>query len=1158
MKKVILLILIGLPLAHLKGQDLQELLDQSSQNWDSENYEEAFSLLSTAVEEAKALYEEDSEGYGYSYAFILNQMGVRLFATENFETAASYYSAAIPIFKEIQGEDGDDYLVTTENLALCYSSYGEYEPALSQYTNLLANQKFQGQAGDALYQTYNAAGICAYQTDNYELSKQYYEKGISLLNQDNPDYWILVENLIVLETSWSKYIEAYEYIAPFLVQYPERKEEYSNAFAYRYRDLGHVEFNNGRFAEAIPFFKNTIAHLKPTDSIAQLSTIYIYEDLAAAYGTIGNYAEGFPYLVKNGQQVKEHYGEESDEYLIALTYLSVGATKLGDYKQANKYYKEAYRVIGRIGKGEKRELKATFDTNYADYLLKLGEYEKANSFAKEALDFYNQDEETYFDDKVCTMNLMAVLMLSEGKYEKAESMLKQTLQLHQDRNGLENEMGTKIASNLTSLYIQTGRYSRAYQFLSFILANDLSIHGPNSFEYSFSLQVAGVLYIGTGAYEDAIESLTEAYEIREKLVGEENRELLRLKQSLGTSYLKAKKLDQAITMLTAVLETQRRTLGGNNFDVSLTQNDLGLAHFMKGDYAKAAKLFETSYKLDHKILGQYNQFTVTSQYNLGCTNLLLGEKEKAFDYFKKSMDDYLYILDRYFPYLSEKERLEYYHTIKGQLGAYFSFLKNELSAHPEYAALIYDLQIKTKALLLSESLKLRNFLEDHQDVGVQQAYQKWNDINREIAKLEQISPSQNSTKLDSLKVVGEEFERVLNSLTDVELEQEERSWKDVAATLKDGEVAIEIIRIKEFDFEKIVLKQESVSYLVLLIDNKMTDYPKSVIIEQGFQMDSKHFNVYKNSIKYKQQDKVSYKFFWEPIAEKTSGYNKAYVSADGVYHLLNLSTLFNPSSGKYVINEFDIEMVGNTRELIAEKRPSEEISNAVLFGFPNFNTQPDEEAKDELRTAIFRDIFTAGVSDLPETKVEINNINEMMSAQGISTSTFLSDEAHEEQLKGISSTNILHIATHGFFEDSSEDVISDDPLLHSGLLLANIKESTSLQEENGIITAKEVAQLNLSGSKLVVLSACETGKGKVVNGEGVYGLQRAFQVAGAENVIISLWKVDDAATQLLMTYFYEDYLQSKNPQTALRKAQIRLQDDYPHPNYWGAFYVIGK
>lgn len=1158
MRKAALLILF-IPFAFLlKAQDLQELLDKSSQNWESENYEEAFGILSQAVELAKQEYEKDPAGFGYSYGVVLNQLGVRLFAAENYETAASYYNAAIPLFKEVEGEESEDYLVSVENLAICYESNGQFDEALKAYDILLSNRKYREQTEAGIYQTYNAAAICAYQIDAYEVAKNYYKKGISYLTETQQDYWVLVENLITLETSWSKYIEAYKYLEPFLEKFPEKLNEYSNAIAYRNRDLGYIEFNKRNYAGAIPFFKETIKYLQPTDSIDELSLIYIYEDLAAAFGNTGNHQEGFPFFVKNAEQTKAHYGETSDEHLYALSYLSVGASELGEYKKANRYYREAYRLIDRLIGAKKGEMRSTFDTNYADYFIKQGEYDKAKEVTKRAFDFYATDQKKYQDALIYTMNLMGIILISEGKYDKAESMLKQTLRLQQDAHGFENEMGTKIASNLTSLYIQTGRNSRAYQFLDFILANDLSIHGENSLEYSFSLQVAGVLYISSGAYEEAIASLSKAHKVREPLVGTENRELLRLKKSLGTAWMKSGKIDEAIRTLTEVLEVQKHTLGANNFDVSLTQNDLGLAYFMKKEYAKAAQLFETSYRLDRRILGRYNQLTVTSQYNLAGTNIMLGDKEKAFQYFRKSMGDYLHILDNYFPFLSEKERLEYYHTIKGQLGAYYSFLTSELSEHPEYAALLYDLQMKTKAILLSESMKLRNFLDNHNDKEVQVAYEKWNVINKEIAKLEQTAQGVSGTRLDSLKIVGEEYERALNSMTEQSLQNEKKGWKDVAATLKDGEVAIEIIRVRDFDFENIKYREEEGSYLALIVDNKTEDYPQFVQLKESFLMESKYFKVYQNSIKYKQKDKLSYLAFWKPVAEKLSAYEKAFVSADGVYHLLNLNTLFNLETDQYLINEFDFEIVGNTSELLDRSMQKREIDNAVLFGFPNFNTTPDNEVEDELRTTVFREIFSSGVSDLPQTRVEINNIETMMASSGIETDTFLEDEAHEEQLKGIDGASILHVATHGFFEESSEDVINDDPLTHSGLLLANIKESVSMDEENGIITAKEVAQLDLSGSRLVVLSACETGKGKVVNGEGVYGLQRAFQVAGADNVIISLWKVDDTATQLLMTYFYEVYLDSLDPRAALWQAQIRLQQDYPHPNYWGAFYVVGK
>ncbi len=1159
MKKLFVLFYFLLFFTQSYSQGLQELLDSSNEHWDNENYAEAFTDLSKAVELAEVEYKAASENAAFSYAFLLNQMGVRLFAAENFETAATYYSAAIPIYKSLQGEQGSDYLVSIENLALCYNSYGKTEDALQLYTYLLENETYQKSAGNNIYETYNTAAICAYQIDQYELSKEYYLKSLAYISEEAADYWVIVENLITLEKTWAKYEYAFKYLELLLTKFPDKEKEYSNIKAYYHRDLGLVEFNKGNFPRAIAHLKNTVEFLIPEDSIDEVSAIYALQDLTAAYSNARLYKEGFPYMVENEKKVKAHYGEQSDDYLIALSYVSLAAAELGNYKAASRYYKVAYRTINKLEGDSKGEMQSTFDLNYSDYMLKLGKYADAKTHAQRAFTFYRTNEKKYFDDLLFSMNFLGILFLSEGEYDKAEAILKQTLKLQLDNNGLENEMGTKIASNLTSLYIQTGRYSRAYQFLDFVLANDLQINGSNSLEYSFSLQVAGVLYVSSGQYDKAIETLKKSYEIRKPLVGEKNRELLRLKQSLGTAYFKAGKLTMAEQVLTEVLTDQKASLGIQNLDCALSQNDLAMVYYAKNDYRQAVKLFEQSYDIKKKVLGRYNQFTVTSLFNMACVNVQMGQVEKAFEYFKLSTDDYLYILDNYFPFLSEKERLEYYHTIKGQLSAYFSFLSRQLVDHPEYASLLYNTHIRTKAILLSESVKLRNFLNNHQDEKVKQIYVQWNAINGEIAKLDQTkNEGDKKVYLDSLKIVGEEYERVLNSLTQKSIKPKNITWIDVSARLNDGEVAVEIIRIKEFDFEKNEHSNERISYLALIIDNETKGAPSFIRLDEGFLLDSKYFNVYKNNIKYKLEDKVSYEKFWKHIAEKLSGYKKIYFSSDGVYHLINLNTLYNTTTSKYVIEESNIEIVGNTAEILNKKSTYLKPENATLFGFPNFNAKPDKDSHDTLRTSIYRDIFTAGVSDLPGTKVEVSNINKLMNSAGVSTSSFLSDDAHESNLKEITAVDILHIATHGFFEESSADVVNDDPLTHSGLLLANIKESTDIQEENGIITAKEVAQLDLAGNKLVVLSACETGKGKVVDGEGVYGLQRAFQVAGADNVIISLWKVDDEATQKLMTYFYEFYLQSNNARDALRHAQTTLQVDYSHPNYWGAFYVIGN
>jgi len=199
-------------------------------------------------------------------------------------------------------------------------------------------------------------------------------------------------------------------------------------------------------------------------------------------------------------------------------------------------------------------------------------------------------------------------------------------------------------------------------------------------------------------------------------------------------------------------------------------------------------------------------------------------------------------------------------------------------------------------------------------------------------------------------------------------------------------------------------------------------------------------------------------------------------------------------------------------------------------------------------------------------------VSTVLKTAGYKVSDFQQGNATETNIKAIKGQSVVHIATHGYFLPDPDDLgenfahAAGNPLLRSGLILAGAPDPAKEEKradlsgnDNGVLTAYEAMNLNLEGTSLLVLSACETGLGEVKAGEGVYGLQRAFQVAGARTLLMSLWKVDDAATQMLMTSFYTNWTKSGNKLTAFKQAQAQLRANpkYKDPYYWGAFVMLG-
>jgi CHAT domain-containing protein len=368
--------------------------------------------------------------------------------------------------------------------------------------------------------------------------------------------------------------------------------------------------------------------------------------------------------------------------------------------------------------------------------------------------------------------------------------------------------------------------------------------------------------------------------------------------------------------------------------------------------------------------------------------------------------------------------------------------------------------------------------------------------------------------------------------------------------LKDNEYAIEITRIRHFDKDF----TDSSTYVALVISNKTKENPELIVINSGKLLEGRYIKYYRNAMKQKVEDKYSYRYFWLPIAHKLPKNSKIYLSTDASYNQLNVESLIDTAKIP-IIDYYDFVHVSSTREIVSFSSSNSYANNkndALIVANPKFyQVQPQ----------------SAVLTPLKGAEEEAQEIANVLRKKGWNYETLVGDQATKELLKEKHNYRIIHIATHGFFKEDIDYVnlagieTAKDPLLRSGLMLkgaGDYVEGLHLgSSSNGILTAFEAMNLNLDKTELVVLSACETGLGEIQVGEGVFGLQRAFQVAGADAIIMSLFKVDDEATKLLMKHFYENWLETGKKHAAFEYARKKVAEKFTHPVYWGAFVLLG-
>ena len=860
-------------------------------------------------------------------------------------------------------------------------------------------------------------------------------------------------------------------------------------------------------------------------------TATVLGEIAKVYYYKGEYNISIDYYERQRDVAKISSKGQSLKYAQSLNNLSVLYQTVGRDAEVESLLLESAKIKKKIGGGN--------DSTYAKTLNNLGQY--------------------YY---------------SRGNYPEASGYFENSLEIKEKLLGKDNPSVATTKVNIGLLSVATGNNEKAMKFFkeaSKSFKKSLGETHPDAISVDFHL---ASLLISMGEVDKAEKYLDRLSQNADALMSSLTEQNINSLFGLAKLQIKLDKNENAKELLKKLLPAAKAKIGNSHPTYGKILKALGITLWISGDLESAYLYIEESVFLTQQIFGTNNINYANVVHNFAGLLKDMGEFEQADENYKEAFDIYLFIIENYFPYYSEADKSKFYQHLKEKFDMFNCYVLSRQFDNPKLIGQMYDLQIATKGILLDYSKNLFSAIEDSGNNELINKYKTWLSKKEQLAKLYDESPH----RLEQIGINIEEIETETSNLEkEIQIEAKKlgaggdktkSSWKDIQKTLAEDEAAIEIIRFRYFGKGW----QDSTIYSALLITSETKNNPELIQLEDGKKLDGKFLNRRKKNVKAKFPDKRSYNAYWARIDEYLVGINKINLSSDGVYNIVNPAGFLRPD-GTYVADNQLIININNTKELL-QKQEYSNSKSAKLFGFPDYNVSGDsEKITDESLENIKKNEIK--VAPLPGTEKEVNILNNLLSTAGWSVNPYMKSDASETKFKSTENTSILHIATHGYFmgdlDDSDQERVFgvdkekaiQNPLLRSGLLFSgatnslNFDFSSEQSDENGILTAFEVSNMDLRGTDLVIMSACETGLGKIMNGEGVYGLQRAFQVAGAKSVIMSLWTVNDQTTQELMVSFYSKYLAGEDVASAFNNARLEIKEKYPMPYYWAAFKLLG-
>ncbi|NMO19171.1 CHAT domain-containing protein [Pyxidicoccus fallax] len=1109
----------------------QATFDWATSAWDAGRYSEAI----TRGERALALWASVLGGAHPEVARCLDWLGAHQLLRGNHVQAERLLRRALAIREAALGKRHPEVAQTLNTLGDLYRAQGLFARAEPLYARALAIREealgkrhpLVAQSLNDLATLYRIQGLYA---GDEPRSEPLYARALAIregvLGKSHPDVAQTLFDLAVFYQAQG--------------MYPRVQPLHLRALAIREEVLGKH-------------------HPLVADSLSQL---------ASFYRALGLFAQAEP-LRERALAIRERaHGNRTPDLADSFISLALNHANRGAFVRAEPLLRRA-RVLREALLGKSHLLVAEVLLLLGHIYMEQGLYGQAELLLRRALAIHEAAPGGHHPLLTQSLYCLADIHVAQGLYGQAKTLYERTLRIEEAALGEHHPLVAHVRVSLGDLYVAQGLYGQAEPLYAHALTSMEARLGGHDPYISKPLIGLASVYQAQGFPLRAESLYTRALALMEAARGKNHPEVAESLSHLADLYSAQGRYAQARPLHERALDILEATHGEGHPSVAATLNDLAVIHLGQHRLPEALSLFTRAFALSEQRL-----------------------RQEALGFSEARLASFLQLLR------SDEERL-------------YALLR----AHPDEdrvkrLALAAALLLKGRSV--EESADISRTVYQSLDSKGRDTFERLRGLRTLLSQLAfqgpgSLPPEAHQRRLEALSEQGAALEADLAQRSAplralAALPSPARIVDRVAAALPRDAALVEFIAYvdRPLVFEPGAPESRrhgQMRYLALVL------YPDGTLRFQDLgPAEPIHSAVSRLRDALTDRDaavqvpaQALYQRAFQPLLPLLGNTRRLFLSPDGELGLVPFAALHD--GRRFLVDSFDFTYVPSGRALLPRAEERDAPDSVVVLADPDFSAPlpprssshgngstlatrsfPGERFFSTLRADLASRAWSP--TSLPGTRQEAESIKRLLPRAEL----FLGLAATKERLLHLPTPGILHVATHGFFlEDApglsgsravvqfgalGEDVQAPgapDPLLRSGLVLAggsapahSSADAAPPSPDSSLVTALELTGLDLWGTQLVVLSACDTGRGDVKPGQGVYGLRRAFLVAGAETVVMSLWKVDDDKTRELMEAYYRHLLAGQGRATALREAMLALRRTQPHPHYWAPFIAMGR